>query len=118
MDAALATAIASMGVALITAGTGYAASRAAKKAEKDIQETALQSSKDSNAATLEAHRLEQAYERARKFDIETIERQDKEIQELREENDVLEGQVAALRIRVAHLEGRLGIQSPKENGSD
>lgn len=55
----------------------------------------------------------EAYDRARKMDIQTIERQDEEIRELMEkvrsleaENRELKKQSDALRARVTSLEGR------------
>lgn len=66
-------AIASIIVSLIAALAGYASQRAAAKASTK------------NAATTSRADLEkEAYERARAFDTETIERQDKELAELRQ----------------------------------
>lgn len=105
MDAAMATAIASFGVACVAALSAWASSRAATNA-----------STKNNEVNVEAKRLEQAYERARKFDIETIGRQDREIEELRDENDQLRAQVLALRLRVANLELRLPTDDEVKGG--
>jgi hypothetical protein len=93
MDAGLATALASVIVAIVAAVAAWASARAAGKAQTHNTDV-----------TVEAKRLEQAYERARKFDIETIQRQDVEISELRETEEELQAQVVALRARVATLE--------------
>lgn len=101
--------IGSIVVATIAAVASWASQKAASRAATRNTDS-----------TLEAKRLEQAYERARKFDIETIEQQDKklqaqakEIEELRSDQEVREAQILALRIRVTHLELELGIQPPK-----
>ena len=67
----------------------------------------------------------EAYNRARKMDIETIERQDEEIEEIRKENKKLDARIKELKLdnerlhedndrlrrRVAHLERLLGEPS-------
>lgn len=93
MDASLATAIASVLVAFVAAVAAWASARAAARAQNH----------DTDVST-EAKRLEQAYERARAFDIQTIQRQDTEIEELRESEAELNAQVVALRLRVTNLE--------------
>ena len=83
-------------VAGIAAGSAYLSNRSANKA--------------TTTNTVVGSRLDaekEAYERARKFDLETIQRQDAEIRELRTE-------VHSLRIEVAKLQG---FQEGKDRGS-
>lgn len=110
MDASLVTSIASLGVAVVTAVGGYLSIKASGK-----------STREDTGSTLEAKRLEQGYERARKFDIQTIESQDRKIKAQDVKIETLEGevndrdaQIFALRNRVAILETRLGITPPIE----
>lgn len=94
--------IASMAVALIAAFGAWAAHKTSSKA---------------NVLNARTTAEEQAYVRARKFDLETIDRQDKEIDELRESNRLKEEELALLRplvpevhmlrSRVARLEAAL-----------
>lgn len=93
MDASLALPLASVFAASVAALSAYASSRAAAS-----------STTKNTTTTVEAKRLEQAYERARKFDIETIQRQDTEIETLRDSEAELSAQVVALRLRVTNLE--------------
>lgn len=82
----LPTELATVAVAVIAAGGAWASQRAAARASKV---------NTSVAGRLEAEK--EAYERARAFDIQTIERQDKEIKDLRE-------QIVQARERIAKLE--------------
>jgi TolA-binding protein len=89
-------AAASVLVSIVAAASAYASQRSANKA-----------STKNTSVSLEAKRLEQAYERARKFDMKTIERQDQlirdltaKVEHLEERNDELEAQVLALEIQV------------------
>lgn len=82
----LPTELATVAVAVIAAGGAWASQRAAARASKV---------NTSVAGRLEAEK--EAYERARAFDIQTIERQDQEIRDLREE-------VIRCRERIARLE--------------
>ena len=109
MNEALIITIGSIIAALVGGLSGYASQRAAAK-----------TSMKNTTTSIEAKRLEQAYERARKFDIDTIASQDKkilrqeeEIHELSEKIDEKDTQILALRLRVAHLEQRLGIKPPE-----
>lgn len=125
MDASFVTAVASIIVGSVAAIAGFAAQRSAAKAT--VQTT--------NIST-QAQALDQAYERARKFDLETITRQDEEIDELRatntsqshsirklrendrkqqkeirelnEANEALHAQVVALTLRLAKYEQKGG----------
>jgi TolA-binding protein len=85
---AIPTEVVTVGVAAIAAGGAWAAQRSAAKAS--MVNTSVTS-------RLEAEK--EAYERARTFDIQTIERQQQEIKDLRE-------QVVLMRERLAKLEGR------------
>lgn len=87
---------ATMAVALIAAISAYASQRAAARAS--IVNTATSSRDD---------REREAYERARKYDVETIERQDEEISELKLERDTLKAQVRELLERVGILERKV-----------
>jgi TolA-binding protein len=82
----LPTELATVAVAVIAAGGAWASQRAAAKASRVNTNV---------AGRLEAEK--EAYERARAFDIQTIERQDQEIRDLRE-------QIAVARERIARLE--------------
>lgn len=74
--------IASVLVALIAALAAYASQRAAAKASTTNSRTDME---------------REAYERARKFDTDTIERQDAEIAELRAEIQQLRAEIDQLR---------------------
>lgn len=97
MEPAMATALASVAVALVAAGFGYLSARASSKAARDT-----------TASSIEAKRLDQAYERSRAFDTETIHRQDAELEELRADNRQLHERVAVARAeaREARSEAR------------
>lgn len=84
---------ASVIVAIIAAASAYASQRAAAKATVINTKT-----------TTEADSLREAYERARRFDVETIQRQDAEILELRGEVAALTASNRALNLRVWYLE--------------
>lgn len=75
-------------VALISVGGAWLSQRAAAKA-----------STTNTKITAEAD----AYDRARKMDIATIERQDKEFEELHEENITLKSEIRSLRVSNAEL---------------
>lgn len=102
--------VASIFVSLIAAVAAYASQRAAAKAStKNVE------------ATSRVDMEKEAYDRARKFDTETIARQDAEIDEIREvnkklrtdneklrlDNDQLREEVKSLRRRIAKLEALL-----------
>lgn len=80
-------------IALIALGSSWVTSRSASKAATINNET---------NARVEMEK--DAYTRARDFDINTIERQDKEIQKLREENAELKATVEKLTQRLNKLE--------------
>jgi FtsZ-binding cell division protein ZapB len=84
-------------VAVIAAGSAYASQRAAARA------TTINTS-----TTSRVDMEKEAYERARKFDIETIARQDAEIEELRADNRMLHEKLAVARAeaREARREAR------------
>lgn len=82
MDAALATSIGSIAVALIAAAAALASQRAAAKASVRNTDT-------TSRAAIEA----EAFERAKSYYTDTIDRQDREIHEL-------EGDVAGLKAKV------------------
>jgi len=92
--------VASVIVAIIAAAAAYASQRAAAKATVINTKTTNQS-EDIRA---QADALKEGYERARKFDVETIQRQDAEITELRTEVSRLVAQNRALNLRVWYLE--------------
>lgn len=80
-------------VALVAAFGAWAAQRSAANA--------------SRANTRVSGRLDaekEAYERARVFDLETIDRQNAEIEKLRQENLELKKELAAVKARLATLE--------------
>lgn len=83
-------------VALIMAWGGWAAARATGKANVKVSDS-------DNRVQME----KEAYERARKLDTETIERQDKEMNELRAENTQLKEDNRALHAQVERLELRI-----------
>jgi predicted RNase H-like nuclease (RuvC/YqgF family) len=85
-------------VALIGVVSAWLSARAARNAAKF--------SADASTANEKAKAETDAYHRARKMDIETIERQDAEIRELIDKVRHLEEENRALRTRVAILEGR------------
>jgi peptidoglycan hydrolase CwlO-like protein len=83
-------------IAIIAALGAWAAQRAAAKA--------------STANTTVSGRLDAergAYERARAFDVATIERQDHELKELREANKTLKEELAVVKARLAKLEQKV-----------
>lgn len=80
-------------VALIAAFGAWAAQRSASKTSKF---------NTTFSGRLDAERG--AYERARAFDIETIERQEAEIRELRDANERLRRELQAVKKRLARLE--------------
>lgn len=84
-------------IASIVAALGaWAATRAASKA--NVQNSTV-------SGRLDAER--NAYERARAFDVDTIERQADEIEELRLDNERLREDLLAVRKRLAILENML-----------
>lgn len=94
------TGIVSIIVAAVAALSAYASQRAAARA----------SIVNTNTLT-QADALKESYERARKFDTETIERQDREIDELRRDlgaaNGIInkqDGEIRRLKMRVRNLE--------------
>jgi predicted RNase H-like nuclease (RuvC/YqgF family) len=102
MDPSSVTAIA---VALISVLSAWLAGRAARNAAKF--------SADASTSNEKVKAETEAYNRARAIDVATIERQDREITELREEIESLkaakgslERQNEALRKRVSSLERR------------
>lgn len=106
---------------IIVAGIGVVAAwlsgRSAAKAAKY--------NADASMASAKAEAETQAYERARKMDVETIKRQDDEIDEIRQNNQELRNKVRqlladnrslheendSLRQRVSSLERQLGEHS-------
>lgn len=85
LGAIIAAALAALGA--------WAAQRAASKASKVNTET---------SGRLEAEKG--AYERARVFDLETIDRQNDEIDKLRVENETLKKEIVVVKTRLANLE--------------
>jgi hypothetical protein len=75
-------------ISLITALGALASSRASSKA---------------STANSKAEVEKEAYDRARKMDVETIERQDKELDEIREQKKLIEEQNRLLREQNDHL---------------
>jgi peptidoglycan hydrolase CwlO-like protein len=109
-------------VAVIAAGSAYASQRAAARASTLNTST-------SSRVDME----KEAYDRARKFDIETIQRQDEEIADLRADNEALHEKIDVaraearqarsevremriekdkLRTRIAELEAEVHQQGP------
>lgn len=93
MDAAT---IGSVAIAVIAAVASIAAQRQAAKA-----------STTNAAATSRAAMETDAYIRARKYDMETIERQDEELEELRAENRTLKNDKMELEREARHLRRRV-----------
>jgi TolA-binding protein len=102
--------VASVIVAAIAALSAYASQRNASRA-----------STINTQATSRVDMEKEAYERARQFDTDTIERQDKEIQELRQEIAVLKAahrkeleefreENRRLRLRVVRLERGITLE--------
>ncbi len=101
------TAIASIIVAVVSALAAYAASKSAAKAS--VINTELEK---------RASALDEAYERAKKFDVDTIARLEKDNRDLREKDALRDQEMSNMRIerradkaeirrlkaRVAHLE--------------
>lgn len=87
------TNVASILVALIAAFGAWAAQKSAAKANKTNTQV---------SGRLEAER--EAYERARAFDLRTIERQDQELRELRDKYAQLEDELSSAKQRIAYLE--------------
>lgn len=95
-----AATIASLIVAVIAALAAIASQRAASKASVVNSKTMAET---------------EAYNRARKMDIDTIERLDKENKELREREKELEEQIDILKWRIGRLErGLPPAPYPKE----
>ncbi len=88
--------IASVIVAIIAAASAIAAQRAAAKAS--VTNTQVSSRTDME---------KEAYERARRMDVETIERQDEELKEARAKIEKLEAEVADLKKRLSSVEHEL-----------
>jgi peptidoglycan hydrolase CwlO-like protein len=88
-------------VALISVVSAVLAGRSARKAAKYDSEASITNSR--TVAETEA------YNRARKMDIETIERQDKEIDEVREQNRKLRAKIRELQndYETVHEENRV-----------
>lgn len=85
--------IASVLVAIIAAGSAYASQHAASRAST------------LNAASSSRVEMEkEAYERARKMDVETITRLDAEVDELRAENEELRKKNRDLASKIIHYE--------------
>ncbi len=100
----LPTNIASFIVSVVTGLAAYAAARSANKAT-------VRNAEINSRTTME----EEAYDRARKFDTETIKRQDEELIEVREVNKKLSIEIAELQEanrKLAH------VQSENENLKD
>lgn len=68
------------------------------------QNSASRSSRINNEVSSRLNAEEQAYQRARDFDIKTIERQDEEIKELQTENKALRDEIFKLKSRLYVLE--------------
>lgn len=83
-------------VAVIAALGAWAAQRSAARASRI---------NTSVSGRLEAEK--NAYERARAFDIQTIERQDAEIAELQEANEVLRNELKRVKERLRKLEDNI-----------
>ena len=79
-------------VALISVVSASLAGRSAKKAAKYTSDASV----DNSRIMAET----EAYNRARKMDIETIERQDREIDEIREQNRLLRAKVREQQIEI------------------
>ena len=108
---------AAIAVALISIISAYLSGRAANKA--------AQSSSNASMINERTKAETEAYNRARKMDIETIQRQDAEIEEIREENRNFREEIRALRRdnerlhedndrlrrRVTSLEQQLGVNN-------
>lgn len=103
-------------VAVIAAGGAYASQRAAARASN--QNTAVTSRLDAE---------KEAYERARQFDIDTINRQQEEIKQLRERLAVAEDKLRTLEthqrssqtpISLLGLEGLLRDRAQEESSTD
>lgn len=90
-------------IALIAAFGAWAAHRSAGKAS--VANTTV-------SGKLQAE--QEAYERARAFDVATIERQDKELKFLREENKRLHEELAEVKARLADLERRFPSELTEE----
>lgn len=104
-------------VAAISIISAYLSGRAAHKA--------AQSNSSASVSNAKTQAEIEAYGRARKMDIETIERQDKEIEEIREENKKMNDRIRELKLdnerlhedndrlrrRITHLERLLGETS-------
>lgn len=91
------TSIVSAVVAIVASGSAFASQRAAAKASTANSRTAAE---------------EQAYIRARDMDIETIRRQDAEIDELRTENKRQQKQIRELSERLSKCERSLKDCTP------
>ncbi len=76
-------------VAVISLGSAFLSGRSAKAAAKFSSEATI----DNTRVLAET----EAYNRARRMDIETIERQDREIDEIREQNRKLREKVRVLQ---------------------
>jgi septal ring factor EnvC (AmiA/AmiB activator) len=100
MDSSTATLVASFLVALLGALSAYASQRAASKA------TTMTSRNDME---------KDAYSRARTFDVETIARQDKELDDLRVENKELRDKLAKVEAENGDLSRKLRALADRVN---
>jgi TolA-binding protein len=89
--------IASILVGMVAAASAYASQRAASRA----------STLNINATT-RVDMEKEAYQRARKLDVETIDRQDTELDDLRKENEELQVKIRALIQHIIQLEQAKG----------
>lgn len=94
------TILASILISAIGALGAWAASRSSARAAIANAKTTA----DANKETSRAEAEKEAYDRARKMDIETIERQDKEIDEIREQNKLLKEQNEHLNSDVKRID--------------
>lgn len=91
--------IASVLIAAIAALSAYASQR-----------TAARASTANTQASTRVDMEKEAYERARQFDTDTIDRQDKEIEELRKEISELREENRKLRLRIIRLERGITLE--------
>lgn len=85
----IAALIASAIAALATVASSRTQAQAQRKTAEANREAAIATNKEDNRTQRET----EAYDRARRFDTDTISRQDMEIEELRSKNVVLEAKV-------------------------
>lgn len=103
-SAAIITQLGSVVVAAIAAWAAIASQRAARRAADESRREDQAEERAAERADLKAEAEASAYQRAQAFYIDTIARQDRELEILRSRLDAAEAELATARRRIATLE--------------